>query len=1130
MPDSSLLKDLQSQLLALLSEGGTADAIDAENPWVKKLSSNPELIQEALKKSFRPKEPPPPGISHVVRQLVGGVSADTPWYEHAALPYNLPKLKTMLGVGQGAVNALGDIGRLVGDATLAVSPWPNAPQLQPLERAKILGNALTMGMSGALDQRIAEQETAQGLPRLPGEYLEQGASAVGNWIGKDILPGREAKELLSGQRQTGTNSDGTPQYTPLTSEEIGQNLFSGAVKSALPAGLLAKWWGRAGRTPLPKDIPPTVSIGEVEAWKKNAPIERKVAKDSTMPEGAELNPVKEPIFDPETTAEHTFSNQLWDISTARDIVNRTMVTQVYSRLQHENIKEALKGGKAERVSEIAARAIEAGALDNDVMAKLSQTWGVSPDKMVDYTANVLRSAAKYGGEEGEVLSHNSKMFLADKLHQAGLGDQSAIEFFQDYRRQQQRTTGTGDLTNMSKVHNALRTGARFRLGMMVSRINTFMRNTYNQATWAMNNFLEDGVADMVGELTGAKVNKVGDKIGGTWGDALQNLVSLRERMNPADRMTHDALLDALPLTRNRLITGDSYDLTGHVVNNLVNGVKQATEGSTIDLRHPTNSKIVLDLEKIKAGLPDSVSEVVQAIPETLNIPNRIQEHYFRKLAFDIRLMNNARALGYKDRPAIMEALHKAELDPKLAEAVENAEAHALKSTFAYDFKGSIPGQFLDWMRKMEPYGSTLAYPFPRFAVNQFLHMMDRSPAHFTELLNPEFRQALTAGVDGGIKTLEAQRTLAKATDGLIQLAIAYNIRSDPNAGPKWYQIAGEGSDQAPLTKIGEIGARHFFNYQPHNAQGEQKYIDIQTVASPGGIPLGLMDALVRYQRGQALNYSSEDIAQMITGARGLEPIFHLTEIIKGMKSDDPEASRRAWETPSGRLLASFFTSLSQIRDVEATMGSESAAKKRRTTYDELAAPVAQMVPPMGTPGTGWERYYAKRNPLTGRQETQENPGFKTLLGWNIDAMSGAEKWLANHPALNLDQLVGNYGNAAADDKVRQQMGKILSVPVEGQPIIERMVQLVDGMKFKDGSEWPDTLKESMVKRLLDTTKAKAIKAAIASTPPEQVQAVWGEYLMKQKQLSGAPHPIKVDLVEAMRHINRNTPLPPPPRE
>ena len=291
----------------------------------------------------------------------------------------------------------------------------------------------------------------------------------------------------------------------------------------------------------------------------------------------------------------------------------------------------------------------------------------------------------------------------------------------------------------SKGIRAFQTMENSRRGMLVTQMATMMRNAWSQV-----GRVAIGTVDDV--LQGA--------IRGTFGGEGKVLENMRQGLT-----AHHAFWSRLtPNGRNRLST-------------------------ILEANHAVIEKTRL--------LSQPVHEVTltSKVAHVLNIGNRTQEIFFRKLAFEAKLRQLLSKRGFS----------YGTIDPKHIPIDDIAKAvdYGLEMTFAASPKGTT---FKNFIRYWSNTPLSTLNPFPRFGLyNAPKFLFDHSPLGYLHAFSPSTIKQLASG-NAEVFAKEASR----ATLGTMMFWSAWQLRNSEYAGEKWYEVNALGKTWdtrafAPLT-------------------------------------------------------------------------------------------------------------------------------------------------------------------------------------------------------------------------------------------------------------------------------------------------------------------------------------------
>lgn len=284
------------------------------------------------------------------------------------------------------------------------------------------------------------------------------------------------------------------------------------------------------------------------------------------------------------------------------------------------------------------------------------------------------------------------------------------------------STQTGPLTTWDRIVGAWRKIDEPRRALLVSQWVTAVRNAWSQAARYTID-AADSALTAAFEGRGARE---------TIQAGLENFHAVARKLSPAGRQRLETILDEFPLEAQQL----SATIAGE---------------ATLGLK----------------------------LSSFINPLNKLQEGFFRTVAFDSKLRQLARKQGLD-----LEALAPNQIPGDL---VTQAVDHALEVTFAktpgagQPFARAVMGLYREL-----PFLTTIN-PFPRFATNAARYLWEFNPAR---LLTPAALRTIATGTPE-----EAAKVMSRAMIGTVQLSTALAIRGSALGGERWYEIKIPGTDR-----------------------------------------------------------------------------------------------------------------------------------------------------------------------------------------------------------------------------------------------------------------------------------------------------------------------------------------------
>ena len=313
----------------------------------------------------------------------------------------------------------------------------------------------------------------------------------------------------------------------------------------------------------------------------------------------------------------------------------------------------------------------------------------------------------------------------------------------------------------------------------------------------------------------------------------------------------------------------------------------------------------------------------------VNIFNRTQEYFFRKLAFESKLRQRLRQAG----------LDYNTIDPKKIPGgmVEEAVDYALEMSFAAGAKGHFAKDFI---RIWSQSPLTTINPFPRFAfANALPFIIDHSPLGFARALGPKALEELASG---------NARTFAKrasrATIGTLLMESAWQIRQSSMAGDRWYEI-----------KVG----------QP-DAQGNQRVIDVRAYA-PLSSYLFFAEAFLRPERLKKSDYAEAAIGLNRISGSGLV----LIDLLRGRTGE--EWNMDLLKRVAGAYLGSYTVPMRTPKDIISKYDEEEGVY-RNTRIEPFFSPLIANVPYLS------RMLPEAASPITAKRLKPESPVLKQTTG------------------------------------------------------------------------------------------------------------------------------------------------------
>ncbi len=463
-----------------------------------------------------------------------------------------------------------------------------------------------------------------------------------------------------------------------------------------------------------------------------------------------------------------------------------------------------------------------------------------------------------------------------------------LNILSQLQRQLQQVLGKEAFKKLSKlpskpkdlyqtVADAYRKVDNVRRASMVAQMATAARNAISQQARYTLNVFDDAIQGTVKTLTRKETPRQ------AYANLIQDVTAVVRRMTPSGRARLEGILEQYPLEKAKLLTAPIHDIS----------------------------------------LGDKYSRFIMTF-------NRIQEYFFRKMAFDARITALAQKEGID--------LTTGEMPIRL---LNDALHHSLELTYAA--KGFQP---LMQLYKHVPFFTTI-HPYPRFWSNALRFLWDFNP---TGYLSAASRAIMTKDLRDPI----AIARFSKATLGTLMLGVGREIRTNPNiGGEKWYEI-----------KLGE------------------KTIDTRAFA-PFSTYLFLAEAMENPERLRGKDWAQGVVSINRIAGTGLV----LVDVLRGQSFD---STRRMLEEVAGNWIGGFSVPLRTVSDIMGEYREEERVG-RSTRESPLVAPFLTNIPyaqralpkaPRLTRGEAFER----ESPLL-RQFTGLTVKTKTPLEREIDRLA-----------------------------------------------------------------------------------------------------------------------------------------------
>lgn len=328
----------------------------------------------------------------------------------------------------------------------------------------------------------------------------------------------------------------------------------------------------------------------------------------------------------------------------------------------------------------------------------------------------------------------------------------------------------------------------------------------------------------------------------------------------------------------------------------------------------------------KAGFRERrfVKAVLGPVADAAAAPNQLQENFFRRAAYQARLMQSAERRGFtwariQEEPGLLPT-----------EDWEDALQHSLEVTFAAQPQSKAGKQILSTMRLLQPLSTRFA-TYPRYMMNAGKFFMDFNPTGTLRLLSKSRADAIDVAISARrqLDHLRASKTLtpdkerqllkvierepregsadviAKAVTGSALLGAAVMFRLSSDAGEKWDEIKSgpPGPDGQPSERDNIVG-----------------------LAGPGLPYFFLGELIARQLRDDPTPRPIEarDFAQGLAGLRLSPGTKALFDAVADRK-EAGEAAQDVLDKTVGEFLGMFSVPLRTVKDFMAAYGQDSEA-------------------------------------------------------------------------------------------------------------------------------------------------------------------------------------------------------------
>ena len=559
-----------------------------------------------------------------------------------------------------------------------------------------------------------------------------------------------------------------------------------------------------------------------------------------------------------------------------------------------------------RVVKDVVRLLEEGEIAPSSVKEILSKYNISPK---EFALEVHRKAS----ESGRTLQQFS--VLAKHLKKAFEDEKEALEVFDDVVRKADE-----DLIGFERYADlAIRTFQKIenkRRAFLVSQLATAMRNAWSQVGRLAVSAFDEALSGLI--EGGIKRDPERIKLG--FEKALNIAGAFISRLSPKGRARLERILDSknAVIQKARLISTPVHEV----------------------------------------GLGDRMAEVV-------NTFNRLQEVFFRKIAFEAKLKSLLKERGIDYRTVDPEDIPE--------DLIKEAVDYALEMTFSATPKATA---FRDFIRFWQKTPLSTINPFPRFAFyNAPKFLFEHSPLGYIELLNPKVIKTLARG-----NPEKFAKIASKATLGNLFLLSAIHLRNSEYAGDKWYEI-----------KVGN------------------KTVDMRPFA-PFSVYLLLAEMIKNPE-----NITPSDVAQAIIGLNRIGGTG--LAIADAVRNKDAVGAYNVLKRIAGEYAGSFTVPLRTIKDVVAQFSEEERIIRDRREYP-LIGPSLVNIPFLSRV---LPRAYS---PLKGGEIKTEAPLLRQLTGLGLREKTPVESEVSR---LGLGYQGSRTGVPEFDRTVNRYMGELVEM-------------------------------------------------------------------------------------------------------
>lgn len=528
----------------------------------------------------------------------------------------------------------------------------------------------------------------------------------------------------------------------------------------------------------------------------------------------------------------------------------------------------------------------------------------------------------------------------------------------------------------------------------------------------------------------------------------QAVTSMRNTWSNAQRMATSALDEGLQAAISKGMMGEDkfagsqfIKATGEEIRRDFNGVCQA-----FGLMKNNDRDKLMQVFETAGGtmakaklLSQPVHEVTMGgkISHAANTLNRMQEFFFRRIAFESRLRQNLAKKGMSYNTVNPEHIPD--------EMLQDAVKYGLEMTYALPGQSQASRTIINAWTKVP--GLTLINPFPRFNFgNMIPFLAEHSPLGYLHAIRPEAISELASG-----NPAKFAKAASRATIGTMMTDSAVRLRQSEYAGDRYYEVI-----------VGK------------NDDGSDRVVDLRSFPHLSFYSF-LAEHFVHPERIKPSDYFQMMLGLNRVAGTGLV-------VADWLRAKSGESFDKQFQNFVGQYSASFTVPLRTTTDVYGAFDEEEN-RIRDTKEDPLLSPLFLNLPKISQ--------IVPENPSAHEPGTRRKVEDVTIMGKTIPGgvwrqMTGLPVERKGEVESELDKLMIDYsktqprtGVPRADRRIKYYMAKEVDALVK--PFI----------KTKDYNKYPVEEKRIIVGKIYEEIKRRA-KMKMALEDPGLALKVWNK--------------------------------------